>query len=255
MTPQESQLLQGFLTQLVEAGGLPKDRDADELIQRAARAQPDALYLLVQRALIQQQALEAAQRRIDVLESGAAAKRSQAASSFLSNDGWGRSAASGSASRPAQQGSLASEAAAFAARSGQAPAGLRGPGGGVNGAAPGQLAAAPGAGSRGGSFLGQAAAMAAGVAGGAFLFHGIGSLLGQNADGGNASVSPGGFEPVTEDATAHGAGSAQQDAGGVSDHSADAGGSADYADADFRDADPGGDDFAGDFGDDGGDFA
>ena len=51
MTPQESTLLQTFLSQLVAAGQVPRDREADALIQRAASEQPDALYLVVQRTL------------------------------------------------------------------------------------------------------------------------------------------------------------------------------------------------------------
>ena len=66
MTPQESKLLDDFLAQLVAAGGVPKDGEADARIQQAARRQPDALYLLVQRSMILGQALEAAQRRIAV---------------------------------------------------------------------------------------------------------------------------------------------------------------------------------------------
>lgn len=189
MTPEETKLLHEFLTQLVEAGAVPKDQEAEAQIQRAARAQPDALYLLVQRSLILQQALEVAQRRIAELERPASAGNQGGSSgSFLGGGGWGRSAGA-----DARTG-LAHEAAAFQAsrdggRTGVAP--------GRGDPRPSPQALARGMpGSRAGGFLGQAAAVAAGVAGGAFLFHGIGSLLGQQDDGGSASLTPGTTEPA-----------------------------------------------------------
>jgi hypothetical protein len=47
MTPQESQMLQEFLTQLTQAKGIAKDSEADALIRAAMSQQPDAGYLLV----------------------------------------------------------------------------------------------------------------------------------------------------------------------------------------------------------------
>lgn len=259
MTPQESRLLQDFLTQLVEAGDIPKDREAADLIQRAARAQPDALYLVVQRSLIQQQALDGAQRRIEDLEraarAGGATNPAAGAGSFLGDNAWGRG---GGASRAAPDRGLASEAAAvFGSRS---PA--TGAGGGPAESPVARASAGAGAGaggSRAGGFLGQAAAMAAGVAGGAFLFHGIGSLLGHNADAAGGFLNPGGLEPITENVTINeydGNGSNEAGSAAASDQDSrdwgadsarhdDSGGGSDYSDG-------GGDDFAGDF--DGGDF-
>ena len=68
MTPQESQLLKDFLAQLEAVRGVPKDAEAEALIKQAAGRQPDALYLLVQRSIMQDQAVEAASARITALE-------------------------------------------------------------------------------------------------------------------------------------------------------------------------------------------
>ena len=51
MTPQERELLTGFLEQMTQAQAGRKDTEAEALIRNAAARQPDALYLLTQRAL------------------------------------------------------------------------------------------------------------------------------------------------------------------------------------------------------------
>ncbi len=68
MTPQENQLLQDFLAQLTRAQAVTKDPDAQALIARALAKQPDAAYLLVQRALLLEQALKQAQAEIAQLQ-------------------------------------------------------------------------------------------------------------------------------------------------------------------------------------------
>jgi hypothetical protein len=52
MNTQEIQSLESFLNQLVQARGVAKDPQADSLIANAVAQQPDAAYLLVQRALL-----------------------------------------------------------------------------------------------------------------------------------------------------------------------------------------------------------
>ena len=174
MSPQDTQLLDNFLSQLVQARGLPKDPEAEAMIQKAVAYQPDAAYLLVQRALLQQQALDNAKAEIAVLQrqlpGGAQG------GGFLDPNAWGNSAGQ----RPAaqaydtqppqqaspqqayQQPSLASRAGSFF-RSGI--------GGGVGGGM--------------GGALGNIASTAAGVAAGAFLFQGLGNLLGHGNHDGN----------------------------------------------------------------------
>ncbi len=180
MTPTESQMLNAFLMQLRQVQGIQKDPEAAALIADAATAQPDALYLLVQRALLQDQALASAGARIAVLEAQALPATAAVPSSFLDggNNVWGRSAAPVSAR-------------AYNAPVTTAPAPLPGAG-----AASGPAAVVPQApagagffGGGGGNFLGTMAATAAGVAGGALLFQGIGSMMGHHGAAAPASQS------------------------------------------------------------------
>jgi hypothetical protein len=68
MAPQDTQLLQDFLDQLTRAQVGTKDRDAQTLIARAFAQQPDAAYLVVQRALLLEQALKQARDQIAQLQ-------------------------------------------------------------------------------------------------------------------------------------------------------------------------------------------
>ena len=61
MNPQEKELLARFLEQLTTAQAGQKDREAESLIREAVARQPDAAYLLVQRALQLDQALQLTQ--------------------------------------------------------------------------------------------------------------------------------------------------------------------------------------------------
>jgi hypothetical protein len=146
MNSQEHALLEGFLDKLVQVHGTRKIPQADAMIRRAVDRQPDAAYLLVQRSLMLEQALEQSNARIAELE---LAQRQPDRNSLDT----------GTSNNPPQMQRTA------AMMTPSPPAGT----------------AAPPEPSRGGgaaSFLGQAAATAAGVAGGAFLFEGIESLFG-----------------------------------------------------------------------------
>ena len=68
MTPEERNVLQQFLSDLDQSRGAAKDPDADAMISGAVRANPDAAYLLVQHAILADQALQAAQQRIEALQ-------------------------------------------------------------------------------------------------------------------------------------------------------------------------------------------
>jgi uncharacterized protein len=159
MNNEESQLLRDFLSQLTLIRGVSKDAEADRLIQEAAVSQPDALYLLVQKAMLQDQALRQSQARIQALQQQVDQARRQPASptsaDFLARDPWAATASRTPYSSPG------------------APAPMS--------AAP--MGGGPWGGSPVSSFLGTAAATAAGVAGGAFLFHGIESLMSHHAHG------------------------------------------------------------------------
>jgi hypothetical protein len=156
MNPSDEKTLQDFLGQLVQARGVTKDPQADALIQRAVAEQPDAAYLLVQRALLVEQALGNAKARIAELER----QTTKGSGGFLDANTWGNSAQSNPSPPAPVQG--AAQGTAAPARSG----------GFLGGA--------------GGSMLGTIAATAAGVAAGSFLFHGIGNLLDHNGAGAGA---------------------------------------------------------------------
>lgn len=172
MDTQEAQLLQSFLDSLVQVRGLSKDREAEALIAQAVARQPDAAYLLVQRALLQDQAMQAAQARIAELERKVASVSTPAspAGSFLSGGGWGRQAGAAATPPPANDVSVTGRALPanrFSA----------------------QPAAAPRA--MGGSFLPAMAATAAGVVGGAFLFQGIQHLMNRDNPSTSSAAAPG----------------------------------------------------------------
>lgn len=154
MSPSDSQKLHDFLAQLVQARGIQKDPEADALIQRAVAQQPDAAYLLVQRALLMEQALDSARSQIAALESQLQQQQHGAGGGgFLDPYSWGKRR---HASHPhshhmhyqhAMPGSMGHGTGGF----------LRGGGGG--------------------GLLGSVAATAAGVAAGSFLFHGLDNLF------------------------------------------------------------------------------
>ena len=68
MTPQDMQALETFLSQLVQARADGKDPQAAAMIADAAARQPDAAYLLVQRAMLLDRALVNAQAQIASLQ-------------------------------------------------------------------------------------------------------------------------------------------------------------------------------------------
>jgi uncharacterized protein len=176
MEPQERDLITTLLTRLKDAGGQPKDSEADALIRQAMTQMPDAPYYLVQTVLIQDLSLQNAQGRIAELEKRVASLNApQQRTSFLGGLLGGGQQSAGSAppsgpwTRAPQAGGPAPQYAPQGypqqgyAQQGYAPAG----GGGMFGGG-------------GNSFLKSAAATAAGVAGGALLFQGISSLFGHS---------------------------------------------------------------------------
>ncbi|MGF6528119.1 DUF2076 family protein [Variovorax sp. PvP013] len=181
MTPQELSMLENMLQRLTAVHGVQKDPQADALIRDRLATQPDALYLLVQRTLLLEHALEDARRQLALRPPAAPADPGGAA--FLQRGlepGFGRDAVDRDAYTPGRPAQSDAQATASAA----APA-------------PGWRerlfgASAPAASARGGGgagFLGQAATAAAGVAGGMFLFNGIEHLM----KGGHGGGDGGGF--------------------------------------------------------------
>src|SRR5215475_12985090 len=101
MTPQEKELITTLLTRLKNAGGQPKDPEADALIRQAVVEQPDMPYYLVQTVLIQDLSLHQAQNRIAELEQQLAEAKAAKPTSFLGGlFGGGQSASSPAPSAP-----------------------------------------------------------------------------------------------------------------------------------------------------------
>jgi uncharacterized protein len=182
MTPQERELTVSFLQQLTQAQAGRKDSEADALIREACARQPEADYLLVQRAIALDVALQATQAQVAKLQAQLDQAQPDAKGGFLdAPNAWGRSAsASGAAQRPSAQAAASSAPATSSPAPGRAAA---------------QAPAAPPAqaSSWGSGMLGNIATTAAGVVAGSFLFQGIQGLMGHHNQGLNSlsdSVQP-----------------------------------------------------------------
>lgn len=146
MTPQERQLLTTFLQQLAQTRADPRDPEADALIREAISRQPDADYLLVQRAMGLDLALKAAQAQAEKLQAELDQVKRGNEKSFVGNaSSWGRSTP---AANPAQQPSASSAPSAW-----------------------------------GSGMLANLATTAAGVVAGSFLYQGIQNLMGHRNAG------------------------------------------------------------------------
>jgi hypothetical protein len=201
MTPQERDLITHLLERLRQAGGQPKDAEAEGLIRQAMAEQPDMPYYLVQTVLIQDMALANAQTKIADLEHQlAAAKPAAQPTSFLGGllgRGTASSAAPASGSVPSS-GPWSRPAPAQPSPQYQPQPQYQQPPAQPWASAPMMAQGMPMMASGGSGFLRSAATTAAGVAGGALLFEGIQSLFGQHAGGilSNASMQPGLSETV-----------------------------------------------------------
>jgi len=148
-----------------------RDAGAEAFIRDQISAQPGAPYYMAQTIVMQEQALQAAQARLEELEAQAA-ERKQSGGLF---------------------GSLFGSSAPAPRRSGAVPS--------INRDTPGQSAAIPPQPARGGGFLAGAAQTAMGVAGGVLLGNAIAGMLGSGT--GEAQAAEAGAEEAgTEDMTA-----------------------------------------------------
>jgi hypothetical protein len=192
MTPQERKLIDELFDRLASLERNPRDPEAVRAINEGLQQAPNALYPLVQTALVQDEALKRADARIRELEQELDLEPGEPAKQpgFLDNM---RDTLIG---RP--QGSVPSVRP-------DAPSGpwrttTTQPGGGYGGApqAPGQgYGQAPmqspmqGPMSSGGSFLGTAAASAAGVVGGALLMNSFRGMFGGHNNTGQSAFDSG----------------------------------------------------------------
>jgi len=151
MNPQEKVQLEQFLQQLNSTQAGAKDTDANALITESVKKQPDASYLLVQRAMGLEMALQVAQKQMAEMQAqiDQANQANKPSSGFLSGiNSWGRAA-------PAQ------------------------------GTPANAMAAKPAAGAQpsawGSGMLGAIATTAVGVVAGSLLYQGIQSMMGHNS--------------------------------------------------------------------------
>ncbi len=195
MTPDERSLLQRFLQDLVQTRGVNKDAEAESMIYDALRASPDAAYVLVQHAILSDQALHAAQDQIATLQNQIGNAGSGPPARFLGGPSpWAQAAPPQPQAQPQPQPSR----------------GFLGPGPFASG---GGL----------GSFLRNAGTTAAGVAGGALLFEGLSGLFGGGRGGGFGGFGGGQPTEVVNNYYDDGGGSSG-DFGGGGDFGGDSGG-------------------------------
>lgn len=158
MTPDERNMLTELANKIAQTPAPPRDPEAEDLIRTQIGKRPDALYLMTQTVLIQNMALQQAQKQIQELQQNRGSSNA-GSGSFLgqntASSGWQQQQPQ--YSQPSQQ--YAPQASA------PVPSGM--PSG------------AP-------SFLRGAAQTAAGVAAGALAFEGIQSLFSHHGYGGGS---------------------------------------------------------------------
>jgi hypothetical protein len=217
MSPEERQLLTGLFDRIRGAATTPRDQEAEALIQDATKAQPYAPYFLAQTVLVQDQALRAANDRLQELEGKV--KDLEAASGprpggFLSGLGslFGGSGPSSAPRAPAPPPGDRWSQSPPQGRWQQPPRGYAPPG-----ATPGPWGGQGG--SPGGGFLTGALGTAAGVAGGVLLadsirglFAGHNNPLGIGSGFGGMGPGPGGETVINNYHDSGGQSLSQQDA-------------------------------------------
>ena len=164
MTPQERELLEIFLQQLTHTQLAQKDSEADTLIREATTKQPDANYLLVQRAMGLDIALQASQAEAAKYRYELEKFRNSSNSSLLSNvSAWGRSPTSNTTFSGKTDAPMSSQAIPKRSMTSAAPASSWGTG-----------------------MLGAVATTAVGVVAGSFLYNGIQSMMNDRDKSSNA---------------------------------------------------------------------
>ena len=229
MTPQERQLMAELFTRLASLENAARDPDAEAMIREGFRRAPNAAYALVQTVLVQDEALKAANNKIQDYEQqfgGPQQPQPQEQRGFLDSmrdSVFGREEPRGSVPRVGQGG--APSGAPMGAPAGDPwgrgqPQGYAQPQGYQPGYAPmnqgAPMQAAPQQGGGGSSFLGTAAAAAAGMIGGSLLMNGIRSAMAGHQGGGPASKA-------FEDFTGRGDSGSSSSGGGSGDLSREAG--------------------------------
>jgi len=274
MTPQERQLIDDLFERLAKLESAKRDPEAMSAIMQGLRSAPNAVYALVQTALVQDEALKRADQRIQELEAGAGQQNQGQSGGFLDSmrDAiFGQNQPHGSVpnvrapemaggSRPAwNTGQVLQQ--------NQAPGQYSQPAYGQPYGGAQQQPSAFGGG--GGSFLGTAAAAAAGVVGGSLLAGSIRSMMGGGGNHqsfGDTAGHSGGIEDrrpwsdqsggnLAKDAGINDIGSSGRRADNNDNDSGSRQGFFDHASHDDDDTDHDSDGFDGDDGDGDSDYA
>lgn len=178
MTPQEQQMIDGLIDRVRNTQLTDRDPEAAAHLQQGLGANPDAIYILAQTVLVQQQALLQAQSQLQAANAEAARLRDAAGHPPQQASGSWLDRFFGSSSTPSAPQSYTSQTQQpnygspvySPQQQYQQPYPPQ--------AYPPQGYAQPGYGQpAGGSFLRSAATTAAGVAAGALLFEGIESMF------------------------------------------------------------------------------
>ena len=197
MTPQERQLIDDLFDRLAKLENAPRDPEAMSAIMQGLRKAPNAVYALVQTALVQDEALKRANDRIQATGSRRKCGEQNQSGGFLDSmrDAiFGQNQSRAARCRRCAPPDMGSRPVW---NSGQAMQQSQSPGYGQPPATASPLAP-PATGRRsgggGGSFLGTAAAAAAGVVGGSLL---LGSIRGMMGGGAASRPSPTPDHPAT----------------------------------------------------------
>jgi hypothetical protein len=184
MTPQERQLIDDLFERLAKLESAKRDPEAMSAIMQGLRNAPNAVYALVQTALVQDEALKRADMRIQELEAGAGQQAqsggfldSMRDAIFGQNQQHGQNQGSVPNVRAPEMagGSRPAWNTGQVLQQGQPPGQYGQP---AYGQPYGGAQQQPSAFGGGGSFLGTAAAAAAGVVGGSLLAGSIRSMMG-----------------------------------------------------------------------------
>ena len=203
MSPEERHLLAGLFDRTKSAANAPRDKEAEDFIADQVKTQPAAPYLLAQTVIVQEQALEGANARIQELEAQVKALESKASGGFL-----GGFLGGGRRQQPTSQ-----------------PGGPWGPQPGYAPPPPPYPGYAPEP--AGGGFLRGALGTAAGVAGGVLLADSIRNLFGHGGMGGMGGMSnlgiASGYTPASETTIINNYYGDEPGGAGGHDHTHDAG--------------------------------
>jgi uncharacterized protein len=224
MNEQDRAAIDGLFQKLAQVSrqGVARDPEAERLIAARIAEMPGAAYYMAQTIIVQEQALQQAEQRLEEAENAPPAQTGRGGG-FMSSI-WGSSnRAEPRSATPMGRGSVPNSGAGY-----NAPGAA--PGFGAGAGAPGMAARGGG-----GGFLAGAAQTAMGVAGGVLLGSAIGSMFG----GGNEAQAAEGAAGATPAADTAG----NEDAGGGVEQASDEGGGGGFFDSFF-----GGDDSGGDFG-------